>query len=160
MVIGTNGANFPPINTAPEAESFALWHHSRTVDVRDRADLQRAFLFAVNRVVEWVEMFSGKLIDPFDRDARMLAQETVMPSGMNMACANLETPPVSVPAGLAIHQMPPVELARYVTPLSIPPVIRLDPAFRFRFSKTDGNPCRPWGLPGHFFVRVPAAKTL
>ena len=51
---------------------------------------------------------------------KMLAQAAGMPSGMNMPAARPQVSPSSAP-----HPAPPaIQLASYVTPLSIPPVIR------------------------------------
>jgi spore coat protein A len=55
--------------------------------------------------------------------AKLLAQSAAVHSGMNMPAANPQVSPGSV-----IHPtQPPVDLASYVTPLSIPPVIRAQP---------------------------------
>jgi len=51
---------------------------------------------------------------------KLLSQTATMPSGMSMPVGNPQASPSS-----AIHQgAPPITLASYVTPLSIPPVIR------------------------------------
>jgi spore coat protein A, manganese oxidase len=58
---------------------------------------------------------AGILARPRD----LLAQVVAPQSGMSMPGGNTPAPP-----SLAAHQVPPVALASYVTPLSIPPVIR------------------------------------
>jgi spore coat protein A, manganese oxidase len=50
---------------------------------------------------------------------KRLAQASAMQSGMNMPAGNPQVSP-----GQATHQPPPITLASYVTPLSIPPIIR------------------------------------
>jgi spore coat protein A len=56
--------------------------------------------------------------------AKLLAQAAAVHSGMNMPAANPQVSPGSV----THPTKPPVELASYVTPLSIPPVIRAQPS--------------------------------
>jgi spore coat protein A len=57
---------------------------------------------------------AGLLVAPRE----LLAQAATAQAGMNMAGAKPQAPP-----GTASHRTPPITLASYVTPLSIPPVI-------------------------------------